>query len=362
MIGTTRICLLGGAGFLGSHLAEALAERGEGLLGGPLALEVVDTAFSKLARHEGLRLTCASVRDPGLLEAVVERSDVIVSLTALCNPSLYNTRPLEVIDASFADLLPLVRLCSARGRYLVHFSTCEVYGKNLPGAEDQPMTEEGTPLVLGPIDRERWTYACAKQLLERTIWAHGVHHGLPFAIVRPFNVIGPRMDYLAGVDGEGTPRVLACFMRALLLGEPLQLVDGGARRRAFVDVADFTDGVLRLLARRERCRGQIVNLGNPENDVSVRELAEQMAAVYRARYGGEVRLEEVSAEAFYGSGYDDTERRVPGIEKARRLLDWEPRTSLREMLPPIIEDYHARYAALLEDERRRGGAVAGGAR
>jgi UDP-apiose/xylose synthase len=128
-------------------------------------------------------------------------------------------------------------------------------------------------LVLGPIHQQRWTYACAKQLLERRIWALGAERDLDFTIVRPFNVIGPRMDFIPGIDGEGVPRVLARFMHALLLGRPLELVEGGMQRRSFVTVDDICDAVLRIVERPKVCRQQIVNGGNPDNDVSIAELA-----------------------------------------------------------------------------------------
>jgi UDP-apiose/xylose synthase len=211
------------------------------------------------------------------------------------------------------------------------------------------MSEDETALFLGPVHKERWSYACAKQLLERVIWAHGQHAGLPFTIVRPFNVIGPRMDFLPGLDGEGVPRVLASFMSALLRGEPLPLVDGGQQRRSFISVGDFTEGVLRILERPAACRGEILNLGNGANDASVRELAEALAAAYARCVPGAppARLAEVSAQDFYGPGYDDTRERMPDMNKAERLLDFHPTTTLAAMLPEIVADYVARYQAPL---------------
>ena len=340
-----RITLLGGGGFLGSHLAEALASRTG------LAVEVVDTSLHKIERQQDLRLTQASVRDPGLLEAVVRRSDVVISLTALCNPSLYNTRPVEVIEANFSELAPLARLCREAGRWLIHFSTCEVYGRGEEQGE-LAMQEDSSPLVLGPVQSERWTYACAKQLLERLLWAEGKHEGLAFTIIRPFNVIGPRMDYLPGIDGDGVPRVLASFISALLRGEPLRLVDGGRQRRAFMHVSDLVQAVLRVLERPAVCSGQIFNLGHPGNDISIRVLADKLAALYQARCGGPPpRLEEVSAEELYGAGYDDVLRRLPDIGKAQRLLEWQPRLGLDEMLADTLEDYLSRYGASAERQR-----------
>jgi UDP-apiose/xylose synthase len=362
-----RIAVLGAGGFLGSHLVPALLGRGDSA-----EVWAVDVTLDKLEaqtpeRERRLRRVRARVGEPGLVEEVVAGCGTVVSMTALCNPALYNTMPLDVIDANYTDLVPLVKACAARGHRLVHFSTCEVYGRAALEGAGRPspvMSEESTGFFLGPIAQERWTYACAKQLLERQIWAYGrpENGGLPFTIIRPFNVIGPRMDFVPGVDGEGVPRVLASFMAALLRGEPLPLVDGGAQRRSFISASDFTGAIVRVLERPAACRGEILNIGNPANDVSIRALAERLAAVYGARVpdAPPARLVEVPAEAFYGEGYDDAAERIPDIARARRLLDWEPRATLDEMLPGIVDDYVARYGRRLAAEGR--GRVAAGSR
>jgi UDP-apiose/xylose synthase len=355
-----RIAVLGAGGFIGSHLVPALLARHDG----DVELTAVDLTFRKLsARDPRVRFVTASVDRPGLLDELTARCSTVVSLTALCNPSLYNTRPLDVIDASYTDLVPLVKLCATRGVRLVHFSTCEVYGRralDVQGRATVTMNEDSTGLFFGPVDRERWTYACAKQLLERVIWAHGAHGGLDFTIVRPFNVIGPRMDFVPGVDGDGVPRVLASFMAALMRGDELPLVGGGAQRRSFISIGDFTDAVVRIIDRRAACRRQILNLGNPANEVSVRELGAALARAYADRVPGapRARFRDVTAEELYGPGYDDSEQRIPDVAKARRLLSWQPETTLAEMLPGIVDDYVARYGTLLEGERLGAGGRA----
>jgi len=342
-----RIAVLGAGGFIGSHLVPALLERFD------CAIDAVDVDFEKLACTDArVQRFRARVEAPGLAEEITSRSTVVLSLTALCNPAQYSTIPLEVIDANFTHLLPLVKSCAARKVRLIHFSTAEVYGRRALDADGDAMAEmneDASSLVLGPISKERWSYACAKQLLERVIWAHGRHEGLPFTLIRPFNTIGPRMDYLPGVDGEGTPRVLACFMNQLLRGEPLQLVDGGGQKRAFMAVADMVEAICRVVERSKACDGQILNLGNPRNNVSIAELGHELAACYAALVprARPARFESISAEAFYGPGYDDTHERVPDIRKARRLLSWEPREALRSMLPGIVSDYVARYAGAI---------------
>jgi len=349
--GPRRIAVLGAGGFIGSHLVPALAAR-DGV-----TVDAVDVTFDKLAPDlAGVRRIRASIGDPGLLEEITATADVVISLTALCNPALYNTHPIEVIDANYTDLVPLVKLCADRRRWLIHLSTCEVYGRRALDEAGRPMRrmdEEKTSLTLGPIRRERWTYAAAKQLLERQIWAYGRHRGLRFTLVRPFNVIGPRMDFIPGVDGEGIPRVLASFLHALMTGQDLLLVNGGRQRRSFVDVAEFVDALGRVVDRPSACQGQILNLGNDANDASIRQLARALASAYRALRPGvpAPRLRAVTAEAFYGSGYDDSVIRIPSIVKARRLLGWRPSVRLAEMLPGIVTDYLERY------EDRISGAV-----
>jgi UDP-apiose/xylose synthase len=339
-----HVAVLGAGGFLGSHIVPGLRSRFD------CSIDAVDVDLTKLEYRDSrvLRLQ-ARVEDPAVVEQVTGRADVVISLTALCNPAMYSTIPLEVIDANFTHLMPLVKRCAERRVRLVHFSTAEVYG---PRALDQAglpareMSEDDSSLLLGPVHRERWTYACAKQLLERVIWAHGQHGHLPFTIIRPFNTIGPRMDFLPGIDGEGTPRVLACFMNQLLRGEPLQLVDGGMQRRAFMDVSDMVEAVCRVVERPKQSNGQIFNLGNPDNDLSIAELAEQVADVFARSVPSakKPRFEHVSAREFYGPGYADTDERIPDISKARRLLGWSPILSLAEMLPGIVSDYVARYS------------------
>lgn len=347
-----RITVLGAGGFLGSHLVPVLVER----FG--CEVDAVDVDLQKLECGD-LRVTrvLGRVEDAEVLSRIQQRSELVLSLTALCNPALYSSIPLEVIDASFTHLVPLVSLCQRERIRLIHFSTAEVYGRRALNSAAEPtheMSEDSSCLVMGPIDRERWTYACAKQLLERVIWAHGQHGQLPFTIIRPFNTIGRRMDFVPGIDGEGTPRVLASFMACLLRGQPLPLVAGGGQRRAFMSAADLCQALCRVIERPEACNGQIINLGNPRNELSVAELAQQLADAFARVVPGArpVRFETISAEQFYGPGYDDTEQRVPDISKARRLLDWEPSQTLEEMLPGIVQDYVSRYASRMTDAER----------
>jgi UDP-apiose/xylose synthase len=347
-----NVCILGCGGFVGSHLTERLLSATEHRVVG---VDLTSAKIEHLVGHSRLEFHERDVSTADDARGFVAESDVVVHLAAICNPALYNTRPLDVIDANFTRALPVVRLCTELDRWLVYYSTCEVYGKTVAGFAlegsafgDDPanyvMTEDASPLVLGPVARQRWTYSCAKQLAERVIYAEGAERGLRYTILRPFNFVGPRMDFLPGVDGEGVPRVFPLFMKALLADEPLLLVDGGRARRTFLHVREATDAFMRVLKRPEECRGQILNVGNPGNETTIRGLAELMADIFTEKTGlPRTKIEEVDSRDFYGEGYDDCDRRVPDVAKAEALLDWRPEVPLRELLAETMGYYIDKY-------------------
>jgi UDP-apiose/xylose synthase len=346
------ICILGCGGFIGSHLVERILSRT------PWRVYGIDRNPLKISDcRADPRFTFAKgdLESSDRLDEFMEKSDIVVSLAALCNPSLYNTVPLEVIQSNFIQPMEIVEKCSRLRKWLVHFSTCEVYGTTVSHAAQRQFTpetdifdEDKTPLVLGPVSAQRWTYACAKQLLERVIFAYGFEHGLAYTIVRPFNFIGPRMDFLPGIDGDGVPRVLACFMDALLSGKPLKLVDGGKNFRSFTSIDDAIDALMAILERPHAAQGRIFNIGNPRNETTIAGLAKLMIRIYN-----ELRpdfavpaswFETVSSAEFYGQGYEDSDRRVPDISKAQSLLGWEPKTSLVSALRTTMAHYIREYA------------------
>lgn len=349
------ICVLGCGGFIGSHLLERiLADTDWNIFG----IDIQSSKISHLLDHRRLTFAKLNIYDTRAVQEYVEKSDIVISLVALCNPALYNTIPLEVIDINFVRPYELLRMCTEKGKWLVHFSTSEVYGRTLAGfsqcnlAKDHPdnylLSEDSTPLVLGPVHAQRWSYASAKQLLERVIYAHGFEKGLRYSIIRPFNFIGPRMDYIPGIDGEGIPRVLACFMDALLFHKPLRLVDGGLNRRVFTYIDDAIDALMAILKNPDNAQGEIFNIGNPENETSIAELARKMIRIYkelRPEYAScDFDMKSVSSKEFYGKGYEDSDRRVPDISKITELTGWEPSTDLETTLRKTILSYIEQYA------------------
>ena len=351
----STVCVLGAGGFIGSHLVERLLADGDRHV---LGVDTESRKIGHLLGRPGLEFRRFDLRDEALLGEAVAESDAVVGLASLCNPYLYNTRALETMESNFLRALPVVRACREKGKRLVHFSTCEVYGRTLAGfapegsgfREDPAnwlLSEDRSPLLLGPVSRERWCYAAAKQLLERVIWAEGRENGLRWTIVRPFNFIGPRMDFIPGVDGEGIPRVLACFLEALLKGKPLPLVDGGAARRTFVWIGDAVDATVRILDRPGAADRRIFNVGNPANETTIAGLAALLVRVHEEATGERFPhgTRSVPAEEFYGEGYEDSDRRVPDVSMARTLLGWEPRTTLEDALRATVPAFLKAYGA-----------------
>jgi UDP-apiose/xylose synthase len=188
--------------------------------------------------------------------------------------------------------------------------------------------------------------------MERMIYAYGRELGLDYTIVRPFNFIGARMDFLPGIDGEGIPRVVPCFMTALLKNRPLQLVEGGLNRRAFTYIGDAIDACMKILAKKTGARREIFNIGNPDNETTMAELAKSMVGIWKEiapekmRNRPEPQIKSVSAQKFYGEGYEDCDRRVPDITKARSKLGWNPKVSLDNALRLTMQAYLDQYEQL----------------
>jgi UDP-4-amino-4-deoxy-L-arabinose formyltransferase/UDP-glucuronic acid dehydrogenase (UDP-4-keto-hexauronic acid decarboxylating) len=269
------------------------------------------------------------------IEYHIKKADVVLPLVAIATPKVYVERPLAVFELDFEENLRIVRQAHRYGKRVVFPSTSEVYGM----CGDAEFDEETSPLVLGPISKERWIYSCSKQLLDRVIWAYG-RRGLSFTLFRPFNWIGPRLDSLETAK-EGSSRVVTQFIAELLAGAPIRLVDGGSQRRCFTYVDDGISALMKILEDRGgAATGRIFNIGNPANDCSIRELAEILAELYSRHPAGRGRkppeIVVVEARDYYGEGYQDIRTRTPSIERARRILGWEPRVGLREALSKTL--------------------------
>jgi UDP-apiose/xylose synthase len=230
--------------------------------------------------------------------------------------------------------LKIAELCVRHGR-LLQYSSSEVYGKADRGESLRGHDRHGP----GPGPQATLIYAASKSLLERSC-THTGWRSLEYTIVRPFNFIGSRIDYLVPAGSMGGPRVFAHFMSALLHGGPMFLVDGGRAHRTFLDIRDACEAFQALLDHFDASRNQIYNFGNPANNVTIRELALLMKEVYEELTGqrSPCELVEVAGEKFYGVGYEDADRLPPDISKLR-ALGWEPRHDLRKTLRDAMTHY-----------------------
>jgi nucleoside-diphosphate-sugar epimerase len=209
---------------------------------------------------------------------------------------------------------------------------------------DPEFDPESTALIYGPINKPRWIYACAKQLMDRVIHAYGLEKGLDYTLFRPFNWIGSGLDNIHTAK-EGSSRVITQFLGHIARGENIKLVDGGAQKRAFTYIDDGIDALMKIIANQNEIASQkIYNIGNPNNNYSVRELANMMldlAKIYPEyqENAHKVQIVDTSSDAYYGPGYQDVENRVPSITNTRQDLDWQPKTTMQDALQQIFDAY-----------------------
>jgi nucleoside-diphosphate-sugar epimerase len=333
-----KILILGVNGFIGHHLSQRVLRDTPWQVFG---MDMASDRVADLLCHDRFSFFEGDITiNREWVEYHVKKCDVILPLVAIATPATYVKDPLAVFELDFEANLPIVRACVRYGKRLVFPSTSEVYGMS-PDAEFHPFESQ---LVLGPISKPRWIYSCAKQLLDRVIAAYGQQEGLDYSLFRPFNWIGPGLDSLHAPK-EGSSRVVTQFLGHIARGEPIKLVDGGRQRRSFTDVADGIAALLRLIENPGgRATGQIYNIGNPHNDLSVRELAQLMLQIARDRpeycsAARQVELIEVSSRDYYGEGYQDIATRVPWIGNTREDLGWEPKVGIREALENIFDAY-----------------------
>ncbi|MEO8836014.1 MAG: bifunctional UDP-4-keto-pentose/UDP-xylose synthase [Caldimonas sp.] len=338
-----KILILGVNGFIGHHLTRSILENTDWhVYGMDMASDRLDQMIDDPRMHfvEG-DITI----NKEWIEYHVRKCDVILPLVAIATPATYVREPLRVFELDFEANLPIVRAAVKHRKRLVFPSTSEVYGM----CGDAEFDPETSNLVYGPIGMPRWIYACSKQLMDRVIAAYGMEQGLDYTLFRPFNWIGPGLDSVFD-SKEGSSRVATEFLSRIVRGEPIRLVDGGAQKRAFADVSDGVEALLRIIANRDGiATRKIYNIGNPANHHSVRELAQMMLDIARSipEYAGAAErsyLQDTTAASFYGKGYQDVQNRLPRIVETCRDLDWRPQVSMAASLKRIFEAYRTRVA------------------
>jgi nucleoside-diphosphate-sugar epimerase len=333
-----KVLVLGVNGFIGSGLTNAvLAQKDWEIFG----MDIAQDKIKEFLPNNRFNFVEGDITiNKEWIEYHIKKCDVVLPLVAIATPNTYVTDPLRVFELDFESNLEIVRKCVKYQKRIIFPSTSEVYGM----CQDEAFDEEVSNLVMGPINKQRWIYSCSKQLLDRVIYAYGVHNNLQYTLFRPFNWVGPKLDSIFAPK-EGSSRVVTQFIADILQHQEIKLVDGGVQRRSFTDIDDGIDALLKIIENVNNCASkEIFNLGNPDNDTSIKELAELLVNLIKnypqyQNIASKVKFTDVSSTNHYGNFYQDIQRRVPSIIKAKTLLQWQPKISLENSLRKTL-DYH----------------------
>lgn len=338
-----KILILGVNGFIGHHLSKRILSTTDWQVYG---MDMNTDRIDELLPNPRFRFFEGDITiNKEWIEYHVRKCDVILPLVAIATPATYVKAPLRVFELDFEANLPIVRAAVKHRKHLVFPSTSEVYGMS----SDAEFDPEHSPLTYGPINKPRWIYACSKQLMDRVIAAYGQQEGLNYTLFRPFNWIGAGLDTIFSAK-EGSSRVVTQFLGHIVRGEAISLVDGGHQKRAFTDIDDGIDALMKIIENKDGvASGNIYNIGNPANNHSIRELAERMLRIAAsipeyAEFARQVRLVETSSGAYYGKGYQDVQNRVPKITNTMRDLNWAPKADMDTALRKIFDAYRGQIA------------------
>ena len=316
-----KALITGGAGFIGSHLSERLLRDGQ-------EVTVVDNlSTGSLKNIEGFgtkpkfNFVEGDICDAELMEQLMERCDAVFHLAAAVGVKLIAEEPVHTIETNIGGTEVVLETANKFGKKILIASSSEVYGKN----EAVPFSEDDD-IVLGSTRMSRWSYACSKAIDEFLGLAFYQQYGLGVVIGRFFNTIGPRQT---GQYGMVVPR----FIQRALRGEPLSIYGTGQQRRCFCYVEDLVDAVIGLM-NREEAAGKVYNIGSTE-EIAIEELADKIIEMT----GSKSKKEFISYEKAYGRPIEDMMRRVPGLERIKETIGWEPKTNLSETLQIIIESF-----------------------
>lgn len=332
----TRVLILGVNGFIGNHLSERLLREDRYEIYG---LDISSDAVSRFMDNPHFHFVEGDISiHSEWIEYHIKKCDVVLPLVAIATPIEYTRNPLRVFELDFEENLKIVRDCVKYKKRIIFPSTSEVYGM----CDDKEFDEDHSRLIVGPINKQRWIYSVSKQLLDRVIWAYGAKEGLKFTLFRPFNWMGPRLDNLDAAR-IGSSRAITQLILNLVEGSPIKLVDGGEQKRCFTDINDGIEALFRIIENRDNlCDGQIINIGNPTNEASIRELAEMLLSSFeahplRAQFPPFAGFNLVESSTYYGKGYQDVEHRTPSIKNARRLLDWKPEIGMEKTVAETLD-------------------------
>jgi UDP-glucose 4-epimerase len=314
-----RAFITGGAGFIGSHLAEALLASGHEVS----VLDDLSTGSIQNIEHlkgrVGFRYTIDSVTNEPLLAELVDGCDVVFHLAAAVGVKLIVEAPVHTIETNVHGTEVVLRHANKKKKLVVIASTSEVYGKST----SVPFNEDDD-LVMGPTPKHRWAYACSKAIDEFLALAYWKEKKLPVIIVRFFNTVGPRQTGRYGM-------VIPTFVRQGLSGQTITVYGDGTQSRSFCHVSDVVDALMRLV-QEEKAIGEVFNIGN-DQEITIMALAEKV----RALTGDRSTIATVPYEQAYEAGFEDMPRRVPDLRKIQALVDYAPKVGLDDILSGVID-------------------------
>jgi UDP-glucose 4-epimerase len=322
-----KALLTGGAGFVGSHLADALLERGHQVM----VIDDLSTGsmdnIAHLKGRQGFNYVIDTIMNESLTAELVDGADVVFHLAAAVGVKLIVEAPVRTIETNVHGTEIILKHGAKKGKLTVIFSTSEVYGKSVA----VPFSEDAD-LVMGPTVKHRWAYACSKAIDEFLALAYHKERGLPVVVARLFNTVGPRQTGRYGM-------VIPNFVRQALLGEPITVHGDGTQTRSFTYVGDVVNGLI-ALALEPRALGQVFNIGNPE-EISILDLAKRI----RAAAGSTSEIVLIPYDQAYEAGFEDMPRRVPDIGKIRNLVGYAPTLDLDAILRSVIDEQRGLLAA-----------------
>ena len=312
-----RYLITGGAGFIGSHLAERLLDRGDHVV----LLDNLSTGSVDNVRHlkssERMQYHLDNIENRQLLAELVDDADIVVHLAAAVGVKLIVESPVRTIETNVNGTQLILEAACKKRKLVVTASTSEVYGKNT----NVPFHEDAD-LVLGPTTKGRWSYAASKALDEFLALSYWKEKKLPVIVVRFFNTVGPRQTGRYGM-------VLPNFVKSALDNRPISVYGNGKQSRCFCDVKDTVEAVIRLMDTSKSI-GEVVNVGNTE-EITI----EDLAARVKQRTGSSSPIEYIPYDRAYEPGFEDMMRRVPAVEKLEALTGFRPRTSLNEIIDRV---------------------------
>jgi UDP-glucose 4-epimerase len=316
-----KFLITGGAGFIGSHLAEKLLDEGHDVY----VIDDLSTGsienIEHLKQRKGFTYIIDTIMNPPLLAELVDKCDIVFHLAAAVGVMLIVESPVRTIETNVKGTEEVLKHANKKKKKIIIASTSEVYGKST-----QKLFSEDGDLVFGPTTKGRWSYACSKAIDEFLGLAYWKEKGLPVVIVRFFNIVGPRQT---GRYGMVIPR----FVKQALQNKPVTIFGDGKQSRCFAHVHDAVKALIKL-SQTDELVGQIVNLGNDE-EVTIEDLAGKIKALTESNS----EIKYISYDEAYEEGFEDMKKRVPDLSKIKKLIGYKPEHSLDNIINDVISYY-----------------------